>query len=287
MAPSIEWITDKSEIRERTRKEQRAGRKVGLVPTMGALHEGHASLIRRARAETDFVIVTIFVNPIQFVPGEDYARYPRTPERDQEVCARAGAAAIFAPTVDAMYPPESRTRVQVTGIEEPLCGGHRPGHFVGVATVVTKLFNLVPADIAYFGSKDYQQALLIERMAKDLDFPIKVQTCPTVREPDGLAMSSRNAYLTPEERARATTLFQSLRLAEGMVQNGERDPKSIRQKVFELLSSIPAATVDYVELLDAQDLAVVARIDRPTLLAIAVRLGKARLIDNTVLVPPA
>jgi pantoate--beta-alanine ligase len=280
-----DWIADKEEIRRRVVAAQREGKTVGLVPTMGNLHAGHASLIHQARAETDVVVVTIFVNPIQFVQGEDFDKYPRTPQQDQEICGEAGADWIFAPSNEVMYPPGHRTRVQVHGIEEPLCGHHRPGHFVGVATVVSKLLHLVPADLAYFGLKDYQQARLIERLVKDLDFPTQVRLCPTVRESDGLAMSSRNSYLSPDERSQAVVLSESLCKAAGWVREGNREPKSIRQKVLELISSKPLAQVDYVELVDPETFEPATTVDRPTLLALAVRFGRARLIDNCILTP--
>lgn len=282
---SPQWISDPRAIYTAVIEAKRAGRRVGLVPTMGNLHEGHLSLVRRAKAECDLVVVTIFVNPIQFAAGEDFDRYPRTPEEDGQLCAQEGVDFIFAPTTETMYPPGSCTRVQVTGLEEPLCGQNRPGHFVGVATVVAKLFNLVPADIAYFGRKDYQQATLLKRMAADLNFPIELVLCPTIREEDGLARSSRNAYLTPEQRTQAPVLYRALQLAQDLVGQGERSAAVVRQKMVDLISNQPLAQIDYVELVDPETLQPVTDLDRPTLAAVAVRFGNARLIDNDTLDP--
>ena len=261
------------------------GRTVGLVPTMGNLHEGHLSLMRRARDEQGFVVATIFVNPIQFRPGEDYEKYPRSPEQDGRLCAEVGVDAIFAPTVESMYPPESRTRVRVTGLDEPLCGHDRPGHFEGVATVVSKLFNLIPADAAYFGQKDFQQAKLIERLVADLNFPIEIVVCPTVRESDGLALSSRNAYLSPDERLQAAGLFQSLEFAETLVKKGATDPNRVRQEMRRLIESQPLAQIDYVELVDPETLEPAESLAGAVLAAVAVRFGATRLIDNAILNP--
>ena len=262
---------------------KRAGQRVGLVPTMGNLHEGHMSLIRRARAETDFVVTTIFVNPIQFGPREDLAAYPRTPQRDRELCQDEGVDLVFAPARETMYPPGSCTRIRVEGLDKPLCGRHRPGHFVGVATVVAKLFNLVPADAAYFGLKDYQQAKVIERMVQDLNFPIDICLCPIVREPDGLAMSSRNVYLSARERQQALVLHRSLQLAKQLVAAGERVPARVRQEMVDLVSSQELARIDYVDLVDAETLQPADTFDRPVVAAVAVQFGKARLIDNITL----
>jgi pantoate--beta-alanine ligase len=280
---SADWVADKREVYRRVLEARRAGKLVGLVPTMGNLHDGHASLCRQAAAETQFVVATIFVNPIQFGPGEDFASYPRTPEEDRELCAEAGVDLIFAPSVETMYPAGSCTRVQVTETEKPLCGQNRPGHFVGVATVLTKLFHLIPADIAYFGLKDYQQCLVIEKMVEDLDFPLQIRKCPIVREADGLAMSSRNRYLSPEERSQANVLKRSLDRAAGALAQGEKRVARLRDVILETIASAPLGKVDYVEILDARTLAEVDLVDRPVVAAIAVRFGRARLIDNMVL----
>jgi pantoate--beta-alanine ligase len=252
---------------------------------MGNLHEGHASLFRRAASETDFVVATIFVNPMQFCPGEDFEAYPRTPDEDRAVCAQAGVDMVFAPDVATMYPPGSCTRIQVVEMEKPLCGRDRPGHFVGVATVVAKLFHILPADVAYFGEKDFQQVRLIQRMADDLDFPIEIRACPIVREPDGLAMSSRNRYLSPAERAQASVLKRSLDLAQRLVDQGERDAREIHRQVVEAVAEQPLAQIDYVEIVDPDRLAPVPTVDAPALLALAVKFGRARLIDNAILQP--
>lgn len=279
------WIADKREARERVLRAREAGLRVGLVPTMGNLHEGHASLFRRAASETGFVAATIFVNPIQFCPGEDFEAYPRTPDDDRTVCAEAGVDMVFAPDVATMYPPGAGTRVQVVEMEKPLCGRNRPGHFVGVATVVAKLFHILPADVAYFGAKDFQQVRLIRQMADDLDFPIEIRTCPIVREPDGLAMSSRNRYLSPAERAQAAALKRSLDLAQRLVEGGERDAREIHRRVVEVVAEQPLAQIDYVEIVDPDRLQPVLTVDAPALLALAVKFGKARLIDNAILQP--
>jgi pantoate--beta-alanine ligase len=285
VADTPEWITEKSVIRQRVAQARSAGKRIGLVPTMGNLHQGHASLCRAAADATDFVVTTIFVNPIQFGPNEDLDAYPRTPEEDAELCGRSGVDAIFAPTPAAMYPPGSTTRVQVSEIEKPLCGRHRPGHFVGVATVVTKLFHIIPADIAFFGAKDYQQCQVIRKMVDDLDFPLEIRICPTVREPDGLAMSSRNRYLTPEERVQATVLKRSLDLAQQIWNQGERSPSELCRAMISLVETQPLARVDYVEMLDAETLGPMVSANRPAVAAVAVHFGKARLIDNLVLNP--
>lgn len=277
------WLTEKLEIRRAVLEAKSRGLRVGLVPTMGNLHAGHQSLMRRARAETDYVVATIFVNPIQFVQGEDFDSYPRTPEEDRLLCGEAGVDIVFAPEVPRMYPEGFCTRVQVSGIEEPLCGHHRPGHFVGVATVITKLFNLVPADVAYFGLKDFQQAKLIARLTLDLDFPMEIRLCETVREPDGLAMSSRNRYLSPTERREATVLKRSLELAERLVREGEVEPEIVRRKLVDLITLESSGRIDYVELVDPETFQTPRAIELPVLVALAVRFGKARLIDNTLI----
>jgi pantoate--beta-alanine ligase len=284
-SPPLRWIHSIDEIRGLVNAARGRGERVGLVPTMGALHDGHRSLLVRARGENDLVVATLFVNPLQFAPGEDFHRYPRTEQQDGELCAAVGVNAIFAPSVETMYPPASCTRVQVTGLEDRLCGRSRPGHFVGVATVVLKLFNIVPADVAYFGLKDFQQAKIIERMVADLNLPIAIRLCPTVREADGLAMSSRNRYLTVDERAQAVALYQSLQLARSLVAGGERSAERIRDRMRRTIESRPLARIDYVELVDPQTLEAAPEVTGPTVAAVAVRFGGARLIDNELLVP--
>ncbi|HLV80971.1 MAG TPA: pantoate--beta-alanine ligase [Chthonomonadaceae bacterium] len=271
-------------LRAALREARVAGQRVGLVPTMGALHEGHRSLIRRARAENEFVVVSLFVNPTQFGPNEDFARYPRAFDQDRQMAEAEGVDALFAPPVEEMYPPGFQTMVDVPELGSILEGAHRPGHFRGVTTVVTKLFAIVQPDRAYFGRKDYQQLSILRRMARDLDFPVEIVPCPTVREPDGLAMSSRNAYLSPEERREATVLYRALQMAEERVRAGARDPQALRQEMEAMIASEPDAQVDYVALVDPETLQPVADLSAgPTLAVLAVRIGKTRLIDNWLL----
>ena len=258
-----------------SRQWRREGRAVGLVPTMGALHAGHLSLVERACRENDRVVVSIFVNPIQFGPGEDLERYPRDQARDADLLAKAGVDAIYAPTVAAMYPPGSSTRIHVAGVSEPLEGKARPGHFDGVATVVSKLFTTLEPDRAYFGQKDAQQVAVVKRMARDLDFPVEIRVVPTVREPDGLALSSRNAYLDPEERKAAASLSSALRLAAEAYSGGERQPERLRQILRERLDAEPLAQVEYVELISPETFTLPGSVA-----VLAVRIGRTRLIDN-------
>jgi pantoate--beta-alanine ligase len=279
-------VTDPAELRALLDDERRAGRTVGLVPTMGSLHEGHMSLAERARAENDVVAVSIFVNPTQFGPGEDYDAYPRDAERDAAMLDEAGVDLLFTPTPEAMYPDGFATHVEVEGISDIMCGASRPGHFRGVATVVAKLFGIAGACRAYFGEKDYQQLIVVRRMAADLDTPVDVVGCPTVREPDGLAMSSRNVYLSGPERAMAPALHEGLAAAERLVEAGEADPARIRGAALAILEAEPSWGVEYVEVRDAETLAEVDRIGRPVVIAAAGRLGRARLIDNVVVGRP-
>lgn len=255
-------------------------RPVGLVPTMGWLHAGHASLIATARAADATVVVTIFVNPRQFNETSDYARYPRNEARDVELCARQGADIVFAPEVDQVYPPGFDTTVRVGAIAAPLEGAARPGHFDGVATVVAILFGLVRADRAYFGQKDAQQVLVVRRMALDLALGTQVVACPIVREPDGLALSSRNVHLTADQRAAAPVLRRALLAAAARYRDGERSAAALREALRGALSSEPLAEVDYVSCADASSLVELDRVDRPALLSLAVRFGATRLIDN-------
>ncbi len=274
-----------AELREFLGPFRREGKRIGFVPTMGALHEGHLSLVRACRAECDCTVVSIYVNPTQFGPQEDFARYPRDLTRDMELLARERVDVIFAPDDVEMYPAGFNTWVEVRGVSEPLEGQCRPGHFRGVATVVVKLFNIVQPDATYFGAKDYQQSLVVRQLIRDLNLPIELKVLPTVREPDGLAMSSRNTYLSPEARRRATVLWQSLQLAQRLVEQGERDCRVLKAKMEELISSVSAAEVDYVALVDPETLAPVSRVERATLAAVAVRLEGTRLIDNLLLRP--
>ena len=256
---------------------------VGLVPTMGYLHEGHLSLVRRARQECDRVIVSIFVNPTQFGPQEDLSRYPRDLERDLRLLEPLGTDLVWLPTAGIMYPPGFQTWVEVETITRPLEGAMRPGHFRGVATVVAKLFNAVQPEKAYFGQKDAQQAAVIRRMARDLDFPVEIVICPIVREPDGLAMSSRNVYLDPEQRKAATVLYRSLSAAKQAYQAGERDAEEIRETMKEVLRKEPLAEVQYVSCADYDTLEELETVSGRALLSLAVLIGKTRLIDNMVL----
>ena len=275
-----------AEVRRAVTAARAAGKRVGFVPTMGALHAGHAALIRAARAEAEFVVVSIFVNPTQFGPNEDYSRYPRTLDADRELCAAVGTDVIFHPTPDVMYPAGTRTVVQVTGLQDVLDGPSRPEHFKGVATVVLKLFNIVQPDVAVFGQKDAQQALIIRRMAADLDLPLTVRVHPTVRESDGLAMSSRNRYLDPTQRQNATCLVRALRTAEALVGGGERSVAALEAAMTAVIVPTTGARVDYVRILSADLLEPMEVLDRPALAAVAVFFGLTRLIDNVTLLPP-
>ncbi len=260
-----------------------AGReRVGLVPTMGFFHEGHLSLIRRAREECATVVVSLFVNPKQFSEGEDLDAYPRDEARDAALAYECGADILFAPPQEEVYPDGFATTVDVGGLTDPLCGAARPGHFAGVTTVVTKLFNMVGPDVAYFGQKDAQQALVIKKLVRDLDIPVRIEVCPTVREPDGLALSSRNAYLSPDERARALALSRSLRAAEAAVAAGRTGADDVLAVAREQLQQA-GIEPEYLELRSAKDLAPVERVNGSTLLAVAAHVGRARLIDNTIL----
>jgi pantoate--beta-alanine ligase len=256
---------------------------MGLVPTMGYLHEGHLSLVRRAREECEHVVVSIFVNPTQFGPKEDLSTYPKNLERDLGLIEPLGADLVWMPTVEVMYPPGYQTWVEVETITRPLEGAQRPGHFRGVTTVVAKLFNGVQPHKAYFGQKDAQQAAVIRQMTRDLNFPIEIVVCPIVREPDGLAMSSRNVYLNPEERKAATVLYRSLNAARNVYQNGERDAEELRRIMREVIAAEPLAQMQYVSCADYDTLEELETVTGKTLLSMAVFLGKTRLIDNLVL----
>jgi pantoate--beta-alanine ligase len=256
---------------------------VGLVPTMGYLHAGHLSLAQRARAECASVVATIFVNPTQFSPSEDLADYPRDLDMDLAYLEGVGVDLVFVPEVPEIYPPGFQTYVLVEELSQPLEGARRPGHFKGVATVVAKLFNLVQPQRAYFGQKDAQQVRVIQQMVEDLNFPLEVVVCATVREADGLAMSSRNSYLTPAQRAAAPVLQRSLQAVREAYQAGQQDARELHRLALELLATEPMAQVEYVSLADARTLAEVDRVDRPVLVSMAVRIGRARLIDNLLL----
>jgi pantoate--beta-alanine ligase len=272
-----------SEMREALGPAHRSGSVIGLVPTMGAFHEGHLSLIRRAREDSDVVVVSLFVNPTQFNESSDLASYPRDEQRDAALAAEIGVDHLFAPAPQEMYPAGFATTVSVAGVTERLEGAHRGhGHFEGVATVVAKLLNIVGPDIAYFGQKDAQQALMIRRLARDLDIPVRIETCPTKREPDGLAMSSRNVLLSPPERTHATALHRALSSIRRAVERGEHDPVAARALALAELTS-PEIEVDYLELVSPDTLAPLQRLDGDVLAVVAARVGATRLIDNEII----
>jgi pantoate--beta-alanine ligase len=274
-----------AELRAALRDPRRAGQTIGLVPTMGAFHEGHLSLMRRARRDCDVVVVSLFVNPAQFNDPADLERYPRDHERDEALAADIGVNYLFAPGVEEVYPPGFATTVSVSEITETLEGAHRGrAHFDGVATVVTKLFNMVAPDVAYFGQKDAQQALVIRRLVRDLDIPVRIEVCPTIREPDGLALSSRNAHLSAEDRARATALHGALTAVQDAVSAGERDPGALRARAHAVLSAA-GIVPDYLELVSSDTLTPVSRIDGAVLAVIAAHVGGTRLIDNQLIQP--
>jgi pantoate--beta-alanine ligase len=271
--------------RQWVREQRSAGLTLGLVPTMGALHEGHLSLIRRARQRCDRTLLSIFVNPLQFGPGEDYERYPRDFERDRALAEREGIDGVFHPDAKEMYPEPLLVTVSPGKLSEPLCGVLRPGHFEGVATVVAKLFQILQPDRAFFGQKDAQQAVIVQRLVEDLNLPVEIEICPTVREPDGLAMSSRNRYLSAQERSQAAVLYRSLKKAEALVRAGVRDAARVEQEMREMIQAVPAAELDYARVVDRRNLGPVRTIDGEVLAAVAVRFGKTRLIDNRILSP--
>jgi pantoate--beta-alanine ligase len=273
------------ELREALAPERRAGRTIGLVPTMGAFHEGHLSLIRRARRDCDVVVVSLFINPTQFAPTEDLDAYPRDEQRDAALAEAEAVDLLFAPSVEEVYPDGFATTVTVGGITEMLEGHptrRGPGHFAGVTTVVTKLFNMAGPDVAYFGQKDAQQALVLRRLVRDLDIPVRIEVCPTVRDPDGLALSSRNAYLSESEREQALALSRALRAAGAAVEAGERDAEAVLRIARAELDGA-GIEPEYLELRSTTDLTPVERVNGSTLLAVAARVGRARLIDNVVL----
>ncbi len=279
----MEVIKSVKKMQKRADEIREAKKIIGFVPTMGYLHEGHLSLVRIARKKADVVVVSIFVNPIQFLPEEDYNSYPRDFKRDKKLLQKEKVDIIFYPSVREMYPEKLLTKVSVSYLTETLCGEKRPGHFDGVATVVAKLFNIVKPHFAVFGEKDFQQQVVIKKMVKDLNFDVKIVTGPTVRERDGLAVSSRNEYLSPEERKRAPVLYRSLELAKKMVKKGEKDPEKIKKAMLEMIKKEKPSKIDYVEIVNPETLHPVPKIEKKVLVAVAVRFGKARLIDNILL----
>jgi pantoate--beta-alanine ligase len=261
----------------------REPRRVGFVPTMGALHDGHLSLVRAAKAQSDSVVVSIFVNPMQFGPTEDFSKYPRSFERDRDLLETEEVDLLFAPSVEEIYPGGARTFVTVDGLSERLCGGSRPGHFRGVTTVVAKLFNIVGPDLAFFGQKDAAQVAIIKRMVTDLNLPVQIVVCPIVREPDGLAMSSRNAYLNREERRRALVLSRALRKVEHSFSQGERNTPALISAGNDVFAEEPLVRLDYFEIVNPDTLESVQTVEVPSLAAAAAYVGTTRLIDNVIL----
>ena len=279
----MEIIEKIAVMQETSEKWRRDGALIVLVPTMGFLHEGHVELLRVGRQKGDTLIMSLFVNPAQFGPQEDYQTYPSDTEGDLEKARSVGVDAVFMPTADEMYPDRSQTTVNVEEITQYLCGESRPGHFAGVTTVVAKLFNITKPHLAIFGEKDYQQLAVIKQMVRDLDMGIDILGVPTVREQDGLAMSSRNSYLNAEERVSALSLKKGLDLASALVATGEKDPGKIKNSVRELILNHPFTEIDYITISDPEKLTDIERVDGPSLLALAVRVGKTRLIDNIIL----
>jgi pantoate--beta-alanine ligase len=274
-------------VRDAVSSAKQAGHRVGFVPTMGALHVGHVSLIERARAECGYVAVSIFVNPTQFGPNEDFNRYPRPRDADLAMCREAGADLVFYPTVETMYPVGHRTFVEVAGLSEILEGAIRPGHFRGVTTVVTKLFNIVQADRAYFGQKDYQQQTIIRGMARELDMPTEVVTCETIRDPDGLALSSRNAYLNASERKSGLALSRALRLAERLVAEGEQDIPTLEAAMRNELENTPGIKLEYAVIVNHESMRELTAAEPRMVALVAARIGTTRLIDNMILRLPS
>ena len=271
-----------SEMKEFVQFEKSRQRTIGFVPTMGYLHDGHLSLIKRSKEENDITVLSIFLNPTQFAPNEDLSKYPRDFEKDSRLALESGVDALFYPKAEELYPNNYQTYINVEALSRHLCGKSRPDHFRGVATIVSKLFNIVSADHAYFGQKDAQQYFIIDRMAKDLNFDVNVVMCPIVREKDGLAMSSRNVYLDLQERQQALCLYRSLGKAEEAITAGERNAQKIKAIIKELIDQNPLATIDYIETVRTETLEPVDEIKGPTLIALAIKFGKTRLLDNTI-----
>ncbi|MDD2220719.1 MAG: pantoate--beta-alanine ligase [Clostridia bacterium] len=276
----MQSVSKIKEVREIIKDWKSGGFSIGFVATMGYLHAGHKSLIELARQQNDRVVVSVFVNPTQFGPNEDFAKYPRDIEHDWQICQEAGADLLFAPAAAEMYPDNNLAYIDLKELGDNLCGASRPGHFRGVCTVVGKLFNIITPDQAYFGQKDAQQLAIIKKMVKDLNFAVKIIACPIVREPDGLALSSRNAYLSTQQRQAALILSQSLQAAQELLLKGERDTQVIREFISDKIASEPLVKSDYIELVDTLTLKPVKNITAPILVAAAIYVGKTRLIDN-------
>ena len=267
-------------VRNLVKAARSKGKKIGFVPTMGALHIGHISLIEAAAKKCDFVVVSIFVNPTQFGPGEDFEKYPRPLKADLEICRKAGVDVVFTPATAQMYPQENLTWVNVEKLTEQLCGQFRPGHFSGVTTVCAKLFNIVAPDIAFFGQKDAQQAIVIKRMVADFNMPLKIVVCPTVRQADGLAVSSRNQYLTESQKKNAPLIYKSLQKCQKLIADGVADSKTIINQMRKILQQAPSIKIEYISIVDADTLQELKKITGKVLTAVAVKIGSTRLIDN-------
>ena len=282
---TIEIITETKRMQERSDQVRSQGKTIVFVPTMGFLHDGHLSLMRKGKSLGDDLVVSIFINPTQFAPGEDLASYPKDVERDLELTQKTGVDAVFVPDTKNVYSKEFQTYINLEKLPHHLCGISRPVFFRGVATVVAKLFNIVKPHVAVFGHKDYQQLIVIRQMVRDLDFGIEVVGAPTVREPDGLAMSSRNTYLTNDQRASALSLYQSMKKTQAALKKGEQDTTRLIEMAREFIQSHPYTEIDYINICDPDTLADIKFIDKPVLMALAVKVGKARLIDNMMLNP--
>jgi pantoate--beta-alanine ligase len=276
-------VTTAQEMRSIVDRERRSGKRIGVVPTMGALHDGHLSLVRRSKAECQVTVATIFVNPTQFGPNEDFSRYPRTLEQDVSLLSREGAHYLYCPSTEEMYPPGFSTYVDPPAVSQRLEGERRPGHFRGVCTVVLKLLEAIPADVAFFGQKDFQQALVISHMARDLQLRTRIEVCPIIRDEDGLALSSRNRYLSPPERARALGLSRALQSAAAAIASGERDAERVRGEMKKVLEQSGVDATDYISISDRETLEELTLLDRPAVALIAARVGSTRLIDNLLL----
>ena len=279
----MQVITNTEDTRAASRAARGAGKRIGFVPTMGALHDGHLSLVRAARASCDVVVASIFVNPTQFGPTEDLAKYPRSFERDRDLLEQEGVDVIFAPSVEEMYPAGAVTWVTVEGLSEKLDGRSRPGHFRGVTTIVSKLFHIVEPDAAFFGQKDAAQVAIIRRMVRDLNLPVEIVVCPIVREPDGLAMSSRNAYLNPEQRKKALVLHRSLMRVQEAIRSGEKQSRKLIEVGRTEFANEPSLRLDYFDIVDSETLDSVENVSRGSLVAVAAYVGSTRLIDNLLL----